>query len=178
MTIKNQTAYTYDCIIEFNYSFRKKRRLNNILSIVAASLLLFLLSMQGLLLLLGEEMALQPSTVILSVVLIALFAVNLILPPIMIRRTARKQAANESVTDYTFTEEGFEQSTVSKILKEQQQCSYDILVSVTESEHYFYFFISPAVAHIVDKRGFTEGNEQDLRTLLHTVIDPKKLHIQ
>ena len=94
------------------------------------------------------------------------------------RRTVRKQAAQENVTDYLFTDEGFEQSTVSNIQKVQEQCPYSILTSVTESEHYFYLFIAPNAAHIVAKDGFTEGNENDFRTLLRTVIDPKKLHIR
>ena len=92
--------------------------------------------------------------------------------------TVRKQAANENVTDYVFTEDGFEQSTISKTIKSQEQCPYSILTSVTESEHYFYLFINPRAAHIVAKNGFTEGNENDFRMLLRTVIDPQKLHIK
>ena len=179
MEIKNTTAYTYDCIIEFNNSFRRKsRKLINVLTIVMGSVLLLLLLMQGLLLLMGGEPVIEPSTVSLVAVLILCYAATQIVPPILIKRTARKQAAMENVTDYVFTENGFEQSSVSKTLKEQQQCSYEVLVSVTESERYFYLFINPRAAHIVSKDGFTEGNEADFRTLLRTVIDPKKLRIR
>ena len=42
MTIRNQTAYTHDCIIEFNKTFRRKtRRLINILCLIAIGALVF-----------------------------------------------------------------------------------------------------------------------------------------
>ena len=180
MEIKNTTAYTYDCLMEFNRSYlRRFRRTTNILAIVATGLLLFLVLLQGLLMLLGEEPVLPiDSTVRLVVVVSLLFILGFIVFPGLTKRTVRKQAAMENVTDYIFTEDGFEQTSDSKSIKEHQQCRYDIPVKVTESEHYFYLFINPRAAHIVSKNGFTEGNEADFRTLLRTVIDPKKLHIQ
>ena len=180
MEIKNTTPYTYDCIWEFNRSYHRRfRRTANILTIVVTGLLLFLFLMQGLLLLLGEELVLPvDSSVKLVVILGILIIFNFIVVPLLTKRTARKQAANENVTDYIFTEDGFEQSTISKTIKSQEQCPYSILTSVTESEHYFYLFINPRAAHIIAKNGFTEGNENDFRMLLRTVIDPKKLHIR
>ena len=180
MEIKNTTAYTYDCLMEFNRSYlRRFRRTTNILAIVATGLLLFLFLLQGLLMLLGEEPVLPiDSTVRLVVVLALLFILGFIVFPGLTKRTVRKQSAMENVTDYLFTDEGFEQSTVSNIQKVQEQCPYSILTSVTESEHYFYLFINPRAAHIVSKNGFTEGTENDFRILLRTVIEPQKLHIQ
>ena len=180
MEIKNTTPYTYDCIWEFNRSYHRRfRRTANILTIVVTGLLLFLFLMQGLLLLLGEELVLPvDSSVKLVVILGILIIFNFIVVPLLTKRTARKQAANENVTDYIFTEDGFEQSTISKTIKSQEQCPYSILTSVTESEHYFYLFINPRAAHIIAKNGFTEGNENDFRMLLRTVIAPKKLHIK
>ena len=180
MEIKNTTSYTYDCIWEFNRSYHRRfRRTANILTIVVTGLLLFLFFLQGLLLLLGEELVLPvDSSVKLVVILGILIIFNFVVVPLLTKRTVRKQAAMENVTDYVFTEDGFEQSTISKTIKSQEQCPYSILISVTESEHYFYLFINPRAAHIVSKSCFTEGNENDFRLLLRTVIDPKKLHIQ
>lgn len=178
MTIRNQTAYTHDCIIEFNKTFRRKtRRLINILCLIAIGALVFFLFSQCLLFLMGEDPYLSPTMIAAMIVLLIIYIGYSTVVPITVKRTARKQADQESVVDYIFTEEGFEQSTVSKALKEQQQCGYSVIVKVTESEHYFYLFIAPNAAHIVSKTGFTEGNEDDFRTLLRTVIDPKKLHI-
>ena len=178
MEIKNTTAYTHDCILEFNNSFRKKsRKLTNVLSIVAVSMLLLLLLMQGLLILMGEEPVLGGTSLAYVAAIILLYAVTQIATVLLTKRTVRKQAAMENVTDYLFTEEGFEQSTVSKTHRTQEQCPYSMLTSVTESERYFYLFINPRAAHIVSKNGFTEGTERDFRILLHTVIDPQKLHI-
>ena len=180
MEIKNTTSYTYDCIWEFNRSYHRRfRRTANILTIVVTGLLLFLFLMQGLLLLLGEELVLPvDSSVKLVVILGILIIFNFIVVPLLTKRTAHKQAAMENVTDYIFTEDGFEQTSDSKSIKEHQQCRYDILVKVTESEHYFYLFINPRAAHIVSKNGFTEGTENDFRMLLRTVIEPQKLHIR
>ena len=178
MEIKNTTAYTHACLLEFNNSFRKKsRKLTNVLSIVAVSMLLLLLLMQGLLILMGEEPVLGGTSLAYIAAILLLYAVTRIATVLLTKRTVRKQAAMENVTDYLFAEDHFEQTSVSKTLKEQQQCPYSILTSVTESEHYFYLFINPRAAHIVDKNGFTEGTERDFRILLRTVIDPKKLHI-
>ena len=180
MEIKNTTPYTYDCLIEFNRSYlRKTRRTTTILTITVTGLLLFLFLLQGMLMLLGEEPVLPvDSTVRLVVVLTLLFILSFVVFPRLTKRAVRKQAAMENVTDYIFTEDGFEQTSDSKSIKEHQQCRYDILVKVTESEHYFYLFINPRAAHIVAKNGFTEGNENDFRLLLRTVIDSKKLHIR
>ena len=180
MEIKNTTPYTYDCLIEFNRSYlRRFRRVTNILTVVVTGLLLFLFLLQGLLMLLGEEPALPvDSTVRLVVVLTLLFILSFVVFPRLTKRAVRKQAAMENVTDYVFTEDGFDQTSNSKSIEEHQRCRYDILVKVTESEHYFYLFINPRAAHIVSKSGFTEGNENDLRLLLRTVVDPKKLHIR
>ena len=180
MEIKNTTPYTYDCLMEFNRSYlRRFRRVTNILTVVVTGLLLFLFLLYGLLVLLGEEsVSPMDSSVKLVIVIALLLTLRFIVFPQMTKRTVRKQAAQENVTDYLFTDEGFEQSTVSNIQKVQEQCPYSILTSVTESEHYFYLFINPRAAHIVAKDGFTEGNENDFRMLLRTVIDPKKLHIQ
>ena len=180
MEIKNTTAYTYDCLMEFNRSYlRKTRRTTTILTITVTGLLLFLFLLQGLLMLLGEEPVLPvDSTVRLVVVLTLLFILSFVVFPRLTKRAVQKQAAMENVTDYVFTEDGFEQTSNSKSIEEHQRCRYDILVKVTESEHYFYLFINPRAAHIVSKSGFTEGNENDFRLLLRTVIDPKKLHIR
>ena len=179
MEIKNTTPYTHDCIIEFNKTFRRKtRRLINILCLIAIGALVIFLFSQCLLFLLGEDPYLSPTMIAAMIVLLIIYIGYSTVVPITVKRTVRKQADQESVVDYIFTEEGFEQSTVSKTIKEQQQCSYSVIVRVTESEHYFYLFIAPNAAHIVSKNGFTEGNENDFRTLLRTVIDPQKLHIQ
>ena len=179
MEIKNTTAYTHDCIIEFNKSFRRKtRRLINVLCLIAIGALLFFMFSQWLLLLLGEDPYLSPTIIAAIIVLLIIYIGYSTVIPITVKRTVRKQADQESVVNYIFTKEGFEQSTVYKTLKEQQQCGYSVIVKVTESEHYFYLFIAPNAAHIVSKNGFTEGNEADFRTLLRTVIDPKKLHIR
>ena len=179
MEIKNTTAYTYDCLMEFNCQYQKKRRfITTVLCSVACVLICLAQFLSLVLHLMGEEPAYDKTSLIVLAVFLIPFAFRLFILPALTKRTVRKQSAMENVTDYLFTEEGFEQSTVSKTHKTQEQCPYSILTSVTESEHYFYLFINPSAAHIVAKDGFTEGNENDFRMLLRMVIEPKKLHIQ
>ena len=107
MEIKNTTAYTHDCLLEFNNSFRKKsRKLTNVLSIVAVSMLLLLLLMHGLLILMGEEPVLGRTSLAYVAAIILLYAVTQIATLFLTKRTIRKQAAMENVTDYLFAEIG------------------------------------------------------------------------
>ena len=82
------------------------------------------------------------------------------------------------MVDYEFHEESFTETTVSDQSTNHSDNRYAAVQKVTESEHAFYLYIAPNAAHIVAKDGFTEGNENDFRPLLRTVIAPKKLHIQ
>ena len=87
-----------------------------------------------------------------------------------------KRIAKQGVTiSYNFTEEGLTHNAKNG---EIASLSYDGILKVTESPDYYFLYIAEADALIVTKDGFTEGNEDDFRTLLRTVIDPKKLHIQ
>ena len=179
MQINNQTAYTYDCIIEFNRHY--KRRANLVLNIilgVCSGVMLLCLLLSGLFFLVDGEFILDATSVTYAILIIVVSIVVIFGTPILIKHVARKQAALNTVSTYRFTEDHFEDSSESTIKTELVKCKYDGIIKVTESEHYFYLFINPRAAHIVAKNGFTEGTEQDFRDLLRTVIEAKKLHIQ
>ena len=179
MVIKNTTPYTYDILMEFNRQHQRKLILamQVILCICAGVMVLALIAglaltaAQG-----GEPVAAVDFVIPVCYVLGAAFLV--VYPPIRRKKVCTKQASLHTQVECTFTEEGFSEISTSDTVNEQRECKYAIITKVTESEHAFYLYVAPNAAHIVSKSGFTEGNEQDFRTLLRTVIDPKKLHIQ
>lgn len=179
MTLKNQTPFTYDCLLEFNNQHQKAaKRLIRIIYILLGVLCLISLSALLILVAVAGAEALDGKLVILLFALVLVDSFQLLVAPVLTKRSIRKQAARNSVVSYTFTPEGFEESTVSDVNSSQSQNQYSIILKVTESEHYFYLYIHPNAAHIVAKDGFSEGCEQDLRDLLRTVIEAKKLHIK
>ena len=179
MQINNQTAYTYDCIIEFNRHYRRKANLIlNIILGACSGILLLCLLLSGLFFLIDGEFMLDFTSVAYSIIIIALSMAFIFGNPVLIKHVARKQAALNTVSTYRFTEDHFEDSSESTVKTELVKCKYDAIIKVTESEQYFYLFINPQAAHIVAKNGFTEGSEQDFRDLLRTVIEAKKLHIK
>ncbi len=179
MEIKNTTSYTFNVLWEFNHQHRKTaRRVTNILLAVVGPLALLAMILMAVRFILDR-------TDLPDLLLVAacLYCVNgavnrLFLFPRRVRLILYRRSNQKMVTDYLFTEKGFEQSTITTLYKEQQQCSYEVLVNVVESDHAFYLYVNQGTAHIVSKDGFTEGTEQDFRNLLRTVIDPKKLRIK
>ncbi len=179
MEIKNKTAYTYDILMEFNRQHQKKliTAMQIIICICAGVMILALIA--GLTLHAtpgGEPLTAVDFTLPLIYVLGAAFL--LAYPPIRRKKVCIKQAGLHTQVECTFTEEGFSEISTSDTVNEQRECKYAIITKVTESEHAFFLYIAPNAAHIVSKDGFTEGNEADFRTLLRTVIDPKKLRIR
>ena len=179
MNIQNRTAYTYDCIIEFNRHYRRRTNLVlNIILGVCSGVMCLCLLISVLFFLADGEFILDVTSVAYAIIIIVFSMVFIFGTPILIKHIARKQAALNTVSTYLFTEEHFEDSSESTVKTELVKCKYDAIIKVTESEHYFYLFISRQAAHIVDKQGFTEGTEQDFRDLLRTVIEEKKLQIK
>ena len=180
MEIKNQTAYTYDTLMEFNYQ-HNKNYLKNLrrIYIVLTGLVLLLLAV-GLVipLLRGGQPVFGNSFILLLTLCLVIDLLVLFVTPLLLKKAVRKQAAQNSVVTYRFTEEGFEESTVSSINRSQSQNTYSVVVNATESEHAFYLYTTAVNAHIISKAGFTEGTEQDLRDLLRISVPADKLHIK
>lgn len=182
MEIKNQTPMTLAVLKEFNRQHQRALRI--IMTVMwavlgAALCIIFLLG-----LLLGTVSLITTRTfpnadlLIIGGVGIVLCVLRLFIMPALARRNMRKQADQHCVNTFCFTRDIMEDHSVSDTASSQSQIQYTAITKVTESKNAFYLYISPTAAHIVRKDGFTEGTEEDFRLLLHTVIDPKKLHIQ
>lgn len=179
MRIVNETTMTYDGLMEFNRQHQRKLLLTlTVLLCVAAGLMLTSLGLNFILFASGISEPPEPSTIVAAAIGLAFSLFYVLFPTIRRRKVCRKQADQHASNTYIFTPEGFEEISYSNAANGHNVYKYDIIVKVKESANYFYLYISANAAHIVDKRGFTEGSEYDFRMLLHTVIDSKKLHIK
>ena len=172
MEIRNTTPYTYDTLMAFSkhQAASPEGKKSHWFFLAVGILNTVSLIRYGLHLLMGNRTPLY-CLVFASLVFVEIcFFIVLFAPQIRAKRIA-KQGVTVS---YNFTEEGLTHNAKNG---EIASLSYDGILKVTESPDYYFLYIAEADALIVAKDGFTEGNEDDFRTLLRTVIDPKKLHI-
>lgn len=179
MEIKNQTSYTYDAIMDYNRRHMRGLRITlRILLLASAVSHLLRLCETIILFFLKQIDTIEVTDISFPLSYLFWILLFLILPPISRRINCRKQASTHMSTEYTFTEDHFSEMTTTDAFDGVRNYKYKIITKVTESDRAFYLYISPNTAHIVSKNGFTEGNENDFRTLLRTMIEPQKLHIQ
>ena len=173
MEIKNQTSYTYDTLMAFSkhQAASPDDKKTNWLVWAAGILTTVSLIRYGIHLLMGNRTPLYCLIFASSVFVEIGFFIILFAPQIRAKRIAKRGAT----VSYGFTEDGLTHNAKNG---EIASLSYDGILKVTESPDYYFLYIAEADALIVAKDGFTEGNEDDFRTLLHAVIDPKKIHIQ
>ncbi|MBQ3508129.1 MAG: YcxB family protein [Clostridia bacterium] len=178
MEIKNKTPYTYETLMEFNSQHRRKlvTTMTVIICVCAGIVLLAVITSVILSALEIKPFNTQSACAATVYILIAVFL--LLWPFLRRKKICTMQAANHIVANCTFTEESFIEDITSDTVNSHSENKYSVITGVTESTNAFYLYIAPNTAHIVAKDGFTEGNEEDFRILLQTVIEPKKLHIR
>ena len=173
MEIKNTTPYTYDALMAFSkhQAASPEGKRSHWFFLAAGIFNTVGLIRYGLHLLTGNRPPLY-CLVFASLVFAEIcFFLVLFAPQIRAKRIAKRGAT----VSYGFTEDGL---THNAINGETTSLSYDSIQKVTESPDYYFLYVAEADALIVVKNGFTEGTENDFRTLLRTVIDPKKLRIR
>ena len=173
MEIKNTTPYTYNALMAFSkhQAASPEGKKSHWFFLAAGMINTVSLIRYGFHLLMGNRTLLY-GLVFAGLVFVEIcFLFVLFLPQIRAKRID-KQGVTVS---YSFTEDGL---THNAKKGEIASLSYDGILKVTESPDYYFLYIAEADALIVVKNGFTEGNENDFRTLLRTVIAPQKLHIQ
>ena len=173
MEIKNHTPYTYDALRAFSkhQAASPEGKRSHWFFLAVGILNTVGLLRYGVHLLMGNRSPLYCLVFASSVIVEICFFLVLFAPQIR----AKKITKQGLTVSYGFTEDGL---THNAINGETTSLSYDSIQKVTESPDYYFLYVAEADAHIVAKNGFTEGNEDDFRTLLRTVIDPQKLHIQ
>ena len=178
MEIKNTTPYSYETLMEFNRQHKRKliTTMTVIICICAGIMLLAVIASAILSALEIEPFNTQIAVAATVYILIAVFL--LLWPSLHRKKTCTKQAAVHTVASYTFNNEGFTVASTSDTERGERVCQYTVIAKVTESESAYYLYVNHLAAHIVSKTGFTEGTEQEFRTLLRTVIEPKKLSIR
>ena len=173
MEIKNTTPYTYDALMAFskNQAASPEGKRSHWFFLAAGILTTVSLIRYRIHLLMGNRTPLYCLIFAGSVFTEICFFIVLFAPQIHAKRIA-KQGVTVS---YGFTEGGLTHNAKNR---EIASLSYDGILKVTESPDYYFLYIAESDALIVAKDSFTEGTENDFRTLLRTVIEPQKLHIQ
>ena len=178
MEIKNTTPYTYETLLEFNRQHRRKL-IRTMIVIVCVCAGILLMAVIASAILAALEIAPFETQIAGTATVYILISVFLLLwPSLRRKKVCTKQAARHTVASLTFTEEGFMEDITADTFNSHSENKYFLIIKVTESDHAFYLYVAPNAALVVSKSGFTEGNENDLRLLLRTVVDPKKLHIR
>lgn len=88
----------------------------------------------------------------------------------------RKQAGAALNTEVTiFTDNGFTRSVRNEEggMPENTSGQYTLFVQAVETRSDFFLFYSPSQAYMIDKRYFTKGNSQELRTTLRQKLGIK-----
>ena len=179
MEIKNTTAHTLDTLMEYNRRHRRGYVLTVTIVICAlTAIMLSVLFFHLILFAFGVAEAPALGTVTICGVYLILSLCLLIGVPLLRRRHCRKQAAVNTMVEFVFTEDHFALTSTSDTATGHIECKYDTIIRIKESKHLFYLYIQPNAAYLVRKDGFTEGNEEDFRLLLRTVVDSKKLRIK
>ena len=179
MEIKNQTAYTYDTILEFQRRHGRGIILTMVILVcVCTGILLCSLGFDLLLFALGLAEAPELARILSTAFCMILCVAYIVFIPLFRRLVSRKQAKQNTLVEFVFTEEGFTTVSRSASMAGTTECKYDMLVRVKESKNLFYLYNNARTAFIVRKDGFTEGTEEDFRLLLRTVVDSKKLRIK
>ncbi len=173
MEIRNTTLYTYDALMAFSkhQDASPEGKKSHWFFLAVGILNTVGLIRYGLHLLMGSRTPLYCLVFASSVFVEICFFIVLFAPQIRAKRIAKRSMT----VSYGFTEDGLTHNAKNG---EITSLSYDGIQKITESPDYYFLYIAEADALIVAKNGFTEGNEDDFRALLHTVIDPQKLHIQ
>ena len=173
MEIKNTTSYTYDALMAFSkhQATSPEGKRSHWFFLAVGILNTVGLIRYGLHLLTGNRTPLYCLAFASLVFVEICFLFVLFLPQIRAKRIAKRGAT----VSYGFTEDGLTHNAQNG---ESSSLPYNGIRKVTESPDYYFLYIAEGDALIVSKSGFTEGSEQDFRTLLRTVIDPEKLHIK
>ncbi|NCA93458.1 YcxB family protein [bacterium] len=83
-------------------------------------------------------------------------------------------AGGDAFNNYKFREEFLEIAALkNEEIKGWSKIYYHELFKVTETDKYFFIYISIGQAHVLDKRGFLSGTPQDLAMLLQQKLGNK-----
>lgn len=178
MNISVTTTYTYETFKEFSDNYRRTLRI--VLLVMDAFVIAvgcFLLGVYAY-----QFLALQVSPDLSRVLMALLFVVAgiylFINKTVMRNKTLRKNPSIGMVSTCRFTEDGIEVSTVAAQGQGEGTYSYAVMASAFETEHYICLVNQSRQVQMLAKDGFTEGSLEDLKTLLHAKIDPKKLKLK
>lgn len=177
--LRCRTVMDYELLKEFNLKgarppfFRASRI---VLRVIYAILFVLLIPVIVLSCKDPERFSNGRTSVYLFCLLLFVFLYDLLLEYVIIPRRLKKQLPADVRIDYVFGDEILQADSVTDGVESHETARYDKLVKVVETEHLILLFIRSNAAHLVDKRGFTQGSPDDLKRILTAIIPQDKLH--
>ena len=175
MLIKNFTLMSYEAVLEFNRAFLKKRKRSWIIYGVATLFVLFVLLTDIITMPLTGK---APSMVLVlcAVLILTIDIYFIFVYTVLLKKNIKKNPLLNSRVEYEFYDEFFVDITASESLSNRVEVKYSLIKSVEESENFIYICLDRVVgAHVIDKNGFTVGNEEMLKDFLREKLDAKKI---
>ena len=177
--LRCRTVMDYELLKEFNLKGARPpffRATRIVLRVIYAILFVLLIPVIVLSCKDPENFTNGRTSVYLLCLLLFIFVYDLLLEYVIIPRRLKKQLPADVRTDFVFGDELLQADSVTDGVESHETARYDKLVKVVETEHLILLFIRSNAAHLVDKRGFTQGSPDNLKRLLTERLPKDKLH--
>lgn len=174
-TITNTTVYSPECMMEFYKTHMKKSRRSLAVLYLIVCPIAILLWINSLYRYTHYGIPISSSTIGATATIVFCACIHFILVPFLQKRTLKKHPLQDATVTFCFSEDEFEEQTVSTTVRSSVIIQYAAVTSVTESTHQLYLYNTTNSAYIVSKDGFTQGTTDDLKDLLRRKLDPKKI---
>ena len=173
--ITNTTVYSSDCMKEFYKAHRKGYFRSLVILYLIICPVVILLWVNALYRHIHSGLPIPPSTISVTAVMVFCACIHFILVPILQKRGMKKHPAHEATVTFCFTEDHFNEQTVSATVNSSTTLQYAAIHKVTESANQIYLYNTANSAYVVSKNGFTQGTVDDLKALLRAKLEPKKI---
>ena len=173
--IEVRTKYTKKAIRKYHWFHSYKKMPQKIMTIVFSIAYLFMLYSVILSFFTTGDLSGVFSKAVFIIGMPALF---LVAPIISTNNMLKKSSAYfGSGSTFTFYEDHFTGITVGGAINSTSEINYAALVKAYETKAYFYLYLQPSQAYVIDKQAFTQGTPGELSALLRKALPEKKFKV-
>ncbi len=179
MPITNTTNYTLELLYSFNRHHIRTKCIIYYSICALTTVFSFLCSLVFLFALIHPDIE-NPSVLrFLCLLFILGFDTYTILATtVLLKWRVKKQPCFNSHSEYTFYEDELVETSSTDNVSASSTVKYAQVYKVTENKHCIFIYMSGNQAFLIDKSGFTNGTAEQLRVLLRSKVDAKKLKLK
>ena len=167
--IEAKTKYTKEALRKFQWFHLAQAGVSGKVFVISVIVMFF----AGVLTILASFLAGSPS--FWGLIFICLAAFFLLIPRINTCYACKKSPALfDTSIGYAFSEEHFTVTNTGSVINGVSEIKYEALFRACEARDFFYLYIQPSQAYIVDKKDFTGGTSEELSLLLAKALPAKK----